>query len=85
MDDLISRLSELRNQYNCFNDNERDAYHTLSDAIEALQHKTGKWITASNTQWYECSECAGAPLWDEYDQEVLSDYCPNCGAKMEEE
>lgn len=37
MSDLISRLSELRSQYNCFNESEREAYHTLSEAIEALQ------------------------------------------------
>ena len=36
MDDLISRLSELRCQYNCVEENERDAYHTLSEAIKAL-------------------------------------------------
>ena len=48
MSDLISRLSELRSQYNCFNANERDAYHTLSEAIEALkEQKTGKWIPCS--------------------------------------
>ncbi len=34
--DLISKLSELRCQYNCFDENERDAYHTLSEAIKAL-------------------------------------------------
>lgn len=34
--DLISRLSELRGQYNCFDESERDAYHTLSEAIKAL-------------------------------------------------
>lgn len=45
---LISRLSELRSQYNCFDENERGAYHTLSEAIEALQEqKTGKWIPCS--------------------------------------
>ena len=36
MSDLISRLSELRCQYNCFDENERDAYHTLSESIKAL-------------------------------------------------
>ena len=35
-DDLISRLSELRCQHNCFDENERDAYHTLSEAIKVL-------------------------------------------------
>ena len=40
MSDLISKLSELRSQYSCFDENERDAYHTLSEAIEALSDKT---------------------------------------------
>ena len=39
MNDLISRLSELRSQYSCFDENERGAYHTLSEAIEALQEQ----------------------------------------------
>lgn len=36
MDDLISRLSELRSQYNLFDENEHGAYHTLSEAIKAI-------------------------------------------------
>ena len=36
MTDLISRLSEIRSDYNCFDENERDAYHTLSEAIKVL-------------------------------------------------
>ena len=36
MDDLISRLSDLRSQYNCFDESERDAYDTLSEAIKVL-------------------------------------------------
>lgn len=35
--DLIRRLSEIRSHYNCFNEKERKVYHTLSEAIEALQ------------------------------------------------
>lgn len=41
----------------------------------------GKWIdTRGNTEWYareyECSECGGTMLGE-------SNFCPNCGAKME--
>lgn len=39
MSDLINKLSELRSQYNCFDEGERDAYHTLSEAIEALKEQ----------------------------------------------
>lgn len=58
--------------------------------IEALQEqKTGQWITKSDTNpyyttwWYECSECGQYPPRDGYGQEVLSDYCPHCGCRME--
>jgi hypothetical protein len=39
MSDLIEKLSNLRSQYNCFDENERDAYHTLSEAIKVLSER----------------------------------------------
>lgn len=61
--------------------------HDLPSAESA--QKTGKWITKSDTNpyyttwWYECSECGQYPPRDGYGQEVLSDYCPHCGCRME--
>ncbi|MBR3360896.1 MAG: hypothetical protein IKG39_06130 [Lachnospiraceae bacterium] len=81
--DLISRLSELRSQYSCFEETERDAYHTLSEAIEALkEQKTGKWI---GNEFGECSACGhkgcASDIWDRCEKH----YCPNCGTLLEEE
>lgn len=66
-----------------------EEYEALTMAIEALKSQTtGKWIIKSNTTpwytewWYACSECGQYPLRDRYGQEALSDYCPNCGARM---
>ena len=39
MDDLIEKLSNLRSQFNCFDENERYAYHTLSEAIKVLSER----------------------------------------------
>lgn len=39
MNDLIEKLSNLRSQYNCFDENERDAYNTLSEAIKVLSER----------------------------------------------
>ena len=39
MNDLIEKLSSLRSQFNCFNENEREAYHALSDAIKAISDR----------------------------------------------
>lgn len=76
MSDLISRLSELRSQYNCFEESERGAYHTLSEAIEALkEQKTGRWI--KGIIGWNCSECTLGTNQNWFN------YCPNCGARME--
>ena len=48
--DLISRLSELLCQYNCFDESDRDAYHTLSEAIKALSD-------VPDTNVADCSDC----------------------------
>ena len=85
--DLIRRLSEIRSYYNCFNEKERKVYHTLSEAIEALQEqKMGKWISQVGGG-YCCSKCGRYALHDIDGKFALlftkSKYCPNCGAKME--
>lgn len=42
--DLISKLSEMRSEYNCFDEAEEPRYRALSTAIEAL---TQRWIPCS--------------------------------------
>ena len=42
MNDLIEKLSNLRSQFNCFDENERDAYHTLSEAIKVISERLNK-------------------------------------------
>lgn len=41
----IERLSELRSNYNCFDEKEEPYYRALSNAIEALRDKADKIIT----------------------------------------
>lgn len=39
MDDLISKLSEIRSEYNCFDENEEPYYRALSEAIRILSKR----------------------------------------------
>ena len=52
------------------------------DAVEVVH---GRWVLRQDDgyEWYECSSCRAQPLNDNVERPVLSDYCPNCGAKMD--
>ena len=47
----------------------------------------GRWVRKESdlSWWYECSECGESPLYDPYENEVRTPFCPWCGARMEEE
>lgn len=49
-----------------------------------IERKKGEWIKQDDEQcwWYECSVCGDYPLKNSYGHDVLSVYCPNCGAQM---
>ena len=55
--------------------NENRAINTSAD-VEPVRH--GQWIYREFDDEYECSECAKYSYFD-------NDYCPNCGARMDEE
>ena len=72
MDDLISRLSEMRSDYNCFDENEEPYYRALSEAIQlaSAQPDRPQWVplrtrpmTEEERQYWE--EHTGVELEDE--------------------
>lgn len=60
----------------------QDLAEAFDMAIQALEQepKHGYWLEAKEEDpcWYRCSECGRLYDLDE-------NYCPNCGARMEEE
>lgn len=66
----------------------------LNDAVPV---KHGRWIKGSETKMIKknryliladamyCSECENEAYWDTDYGQQLFDYCPNCGARMDEE
>lgn len=64
----------------------REVLEVIDGKVEDMspvtpKQKVGKWIYHMETwptSWYRCSICGG-------EEERTSNYCPNCGAKMEEQ
>lgn len=50
---------------------------------DAVKH--GRWVLRQDDGYecYECSSCRANPLNDNAERPSLSDYCPNCGARMD--
>lgn len=49
--------------------------------IEAVPVKHGRWI--DDLGFYVCSVCDKSGAWNSWEVPWKSDYCPNCGAKMD--
>ena len=58
-------------------------------AVDAVPVRTGRWVEYENESdigYHYCSECKHQAF--NYDEggcnvEILSDYCPHCGARMD--
>ena len=54
--------------------------------IEAEPEKHGRWVDIYGGKYdnhlYECSECKGKALYYYAAGQLLSDYCPHCGARI---
>lgn len=52
--------------------------------MKPLETRKGKWIRRESdlSWWYECSKCGESPLYDPYENEVRTPFCPWCGAEM---
>ena len=83
-DDVVSRQAVL--------DEVNKKFNEINIILENLpsvrpQEQTGHWIKKEDDTcwWYVCSECGQEPLKNRWnDDDVLSTFCPNCGAKMVE-
>lgn len=93
MDDLISREALL----DCMPKDDQlmslDVRRYIIDApaVDAEPVRHGKWLKPSRMLPPEyldnkrCSVCANFALNDRLGRVRLSNYCPSCGAKMQEE
>lgn len=90
MADLISRQAviDLWDKYHPYIATKAMSYDIELRALPSIEPelKHAKWIPVKNSRGgHECSLCNYyAPSFKTGD-EWLADYCPNCGAKMDED
>ncbi len=55
------------------------------NTIDAVEVVHGRWVkqVENGMYWYVCSECGEEVPKTRYKHDFFSDYCPNCGAKMD--
>ena len=74
------RLSLLRDY--CAGSREVEAVEMAIEALKQPEQKQGKWIvTGTFFDFLKCSCCGYKKPWN---QDIFN-FCPNCGARMEEE
>jgi len=89
MDDLISRqdVIDIIMGDGLYCDTYADKVYSAERIknIPTVEPKRGKWIPVTNGRGgHECDQCHEyAPSW-QTGEEHLTNYCPNCGARMEE-
>lgn len=75
-----ANISGILGDKDCIKD-----YIKRTPAADVQQVKHGRWLQLSDDDQYEgsylCSECRTEETF--FDESSFSNYCPNCGAKMD--
>ena len=76
---------EFMNHFECVSPATLGEVIDAQPTIDPLKH--GKWVESGiENEKYHCSECGGACWYYDCGENVgMSNYCPNCGAKMDKE
>ncbi len=85
-EEALKVISGVMNNYHIDSMTNQKIDEALSVAIQALKAesiKHGQWIFTPTTGRYRCSACGKADKTIPWGRPPF-DYCPNCGARMDE-
>lgn len=60
-----------------------EAKRMAIEALKAEPIKHGRWVESWGGKWHSCSICEAIPPFNFDGVDLLTNYCPNCGAKMD--
>ena len=63
----------------------KDFDEWFNNTVDAVEVVHGRWVrkTTDFVYFYACSECGEPVLRSQWGNDFFSNYCPNCGAKMD--
>ena len=76
---------KLKQHYSWWQNEQKNIFDTIIDlqpTVDPVQH--GHWINEWEVGSTTCSKCDDNFLWEDYNGPGSWNYCPNCGAKMDE-
>lgn len=79
MNDLIERLSEIRSQYNCFDESEEPYYRALTEAIEVIRERQKIIYCRDCKRADKFHHCEKVTWWN-----GANDYCSRAEERCEE-
>ena len=83
-----SAIEWNRNVYATWAEAEEDFMQRLLDAptVDAVEVVHGRWEPRTDVPGFlRCSACHDCNIYDDWPDGKKWNYCPNCGAKMDEE
>ena len=64
-------------------DYERGYKDGRAETLMTAEPKRGRWVESCGGKWHSCSVCGGIPPFNFKGEDLLTDYCPKCGARMD--
>lgn len=91
VDDGVEKTEAMCKAFKCGWNDALDSVEEFASIADTEPVRHGHWIRSSDGAWAECSKChasidisMGWSLYNADGDEVEHDWCPHCGAKMDE-
>lgn len=87
--EYIDRHALKNDGHLCYHDGKGNVYYEVdhAPAADVAEVRHGEWVDRYGGHCgypvYICTACGHSATWGPKEAQILTNYCPNCGAKMD--